>query len=147
MPLAPSFRTLSALCRSLALLYFFAVVRAFAGAAGLRRAAPKGNAAVRRVRQCVHGAPLWLAFAVVAHLLPACSAMNSPPSPMRPDPPGPPASGPCETHPPGCLQPVREGFRATSAADDMRAQALMFMFQRSSIQASGWVGPNEGTLP
>ena len=130
--------------RSLVLLYFCAVARVFARAFRLRKDTPKRNGAVRTIRACTRGAPVWLAFAAVAYLITPCHAMQSSDAvPMRglhdPMPFEVPAPA---VNAPGPAQPSR--FRASSRDADLRARACVFRFQRSPLQAVDWVGPEEG---
>ena len=60
--------------RTLTLLYFLAYVRLAFFTCRLQKSAPISTRRIRIVRGTLKGAPLWLAFGVVAHLLPVCTS-------------------------------------------------------------------------
>ena len=67
---------LSTFGRTLTLFYLLACCHCAAFACRLRASTPRANRHIRFSRGVFRGAPLWLAFGVVAHLIPVTVGMN-----------------------------------------------------------------------
>ena len=66
---------LSAFGRSLMLFYILACGHLLCFSCRLGHNSPVANCCIRASRQAFRGAPLWLAFGIVAHLMPVCASM------------------------------------------------------------------------
>ena len=148
------FLCLECAIRSFLLFYFLAVGNLFARGCKLQADRPRINGVITRARRCLHGAPVCLALALVAHQMPVCGAMTWP---HDLDGSSPIASGlmpdvvATDARRARLEAAVVETSRTRNAGawapksgdDDLFITATFFSFQASVTYVNAWVGPHE----
>ena len=129
--------------RTLLLFYLVACLRVLAFTCRLQPRAPRTNRRIRTCRDALRGAPFWLAFGIVAHLLPVGAGMRA----TSADP-YPLVAG--QRVAPGAYEPVHDAQVAATAGSlprhhtgDPKFCVSVFSYQAAAFHTAIWIDPGD----